>query len=268
MEYGDVGVKNGILNISRHAFSCSMRFSSMEVEWALLWIPFIFFGTGIVVCSAMAWLEIRSAQALLVPNGRKLGSNMKESMDRLGGQRKRIFRIAEMTYACLLLNLVVTIMISKDLTAWTKALNVKVNCQLELDLLFISEDLVAAYKFEAGQSVCHRKDITISRRVCASDCYWRPDIDRSHTWCSGESESVESMRDRWSTVPCKCPCSNMILDEAEGPSQTVMTLSFVAQAMVVTLVGLNMGFRSHTPPCFKIVYPEVSASSASRTSPT
>jgi hypothetical protein len=42
-------------------------------------------------------------------------------------------------------------------------------------------------------------------------------------------------------VACDCPCDDLV--EVESPPRSVMTLSYIAQALVVTIVGLNMGFR-------------------------
>ncbi len=42
-------------------------------------------------------------------------------------------------------------------------------------------------------------------------------------------------------VPCDCPCDDLV--EVESPPRSVMALSYIAQALVVTIVGLNMGFR-------------------------
>ncbi len=40
---------------------------------------------------------------------------------------------------------------------------------------------------------------------------------------------------------CDCPCDDLV--EVETPPMSVMALSYIAQALVVTIVGLNMGFR-------------------------
>jgi hypothetical protein len=40
---------------------------------------------------------------------------------------------------------------------------------------------------------------------------------------------------------CDCPCDDLV--EVETPPMGVMALSYIAQALVVTIVGLNMGFR-------------------------
>ncbi len=40
---------------------------------------------------------------------------------------------------------------------------------------------------------------------------------------------------------CDCPCDDLV--EVESPPMSVMALPYIAQAIVVTIVGLNMGFR-------------------------
>jgi hypothetical protein len=49
-------------------------------------------------------------------------------------------------------------------------------------------------------------------------------------------------------VACDCPCDDLV--EVETPPWSVMVLSYIAQALVVTIVGLNMGFRW----CVGIIY--------------
>jgi hypothetical protein len=40
---------------------------------------------------------------------------------------------------------------------------------------------------------------------------------------------------------CNCPCDDLV--NVETPPKQLLTLSYIAQALVVTIVGLNMGFR-------------------------
>ncbi len=42
-------------------------------------------------------------------------------------------------------------------------------------------------------------------------------------------------------VGCDCPCDDLV--KVKTPPMSVMTLSYIAQVLVVTIVGLNMGFR-------------------------
>jgi hypothetical protein len=42
-------------------------------------------------------------------------------------------------------------------------------------------------------------------------------------------------------VPCDCPCGDLV--DVQAPKMSIMTLSYIAQAIVVTIIGLNMGFR-------------------------
>jgi hypothetical protein len=41
--------------------------------------------------------------------------------------------------------------------------------------------------------------------------------------------------------PCDCPCDDLV--DVQAPKMSIMALSYIAQAIVVTIVGLNMGFR-------------------------
>ncbi len=43
------------------------------------------------------------------------------------------------------------------------------------------------------------------------------------------------------TSACDCPCDDLVV--IETPPRSVMALSYIAQALVVTIIGLNMGFR-------------------------
>ncbi len=40
---------------------------------------------------------------------------------------------------------------------------------------------------------------------------------------------------------CDCPCDNLV--DVQPPKMYIMALSYIAQAVVVTIVGFNMGFR-------------------------
>jgi hypothetical protein len=42
-------------------------------------------------------------------------------------------------------------------------------------------------------------------------------------------------------VPCDCPCDDLV--DVQAPKMSIMALSYIAQAIVLTIIGLNMGFR-------------------------
>ncbi len=46
---------------------------------------------------------------------------------------------------------------------------------------------------------------------------------------------------RTQIVPCDCPCDDLV--DVENPKVAILALSHIAQAIVVTIVGFNMGFR-------------------------
>ncbi len=52
---------------------------------------------------------------------------------------------------------------------------------------------------------------------------------------------LRSLQKNPKIVKCDCPCDDLV--EVETPPESVMAVSYIAQALVVTIVGLNMGFR-------------------------
>jgi hypothetical protein len=40
---------------------------------------------------------------------------------------------------------------------------------------------------------------------------------------------------------CDCPCDDLV--DVQAPKVSIMALSYIAQTIVVTIVGFNMGFR-------------------------
>jgi hypothetical protein len=97
----------------------------------------------------------------------------------------------------------------------------------------------------------------------ASACYWDPEvvfrevrsylpICRNVEGKNGESVhhvskstttsfTISGKKNYKIIAPCDCPCDDLV--EVETPPRSVMALSYIAQALVVTIVGLNMGFR-------------------------
>ncbi len=101
-----------------------------------------------------------------------------------------------------------------------------------------------------------------------SACYWDPEVafqkhEQYYPLCSlqGEysafSENCEclhhvskSTTTSFTISPkqskmvdaCDCPC-DVLVEVKAPPRSSVMALSYIAQALVVTIVGLNMGFR-------------------------
>jgi hypothetical protein len=92
------------------------------------------------------------------------------------------------------------------------------------------------------QEVCRQSDIySSSGGRCGSGCFWRPDIEDNGMFCAIPGQTVEDIADVWTSRKCDCSCDDML--NVKKPSVVVMTLSFVAKALVVTIVGVNMAFR-------------------------
>ena len=64
VETDDVDSDNFQLNVARHAFSCTMRFSDMATEWGLLWIHFTWSGAFTIIFCLASWWKIGKAVAL------------------------------------------------------------------------------------------------------------------------------------------------------------------------------------------------------------
>jgi hypothetical protein len=110
------GVPNGILNVARHSFSCSMRFSDMATEWALLWVHFAWSGLGVLLFTYLSLMQIEKKTASLIRHTsidlRGPRSNISVRIGHVKTQERRLFRIALYCSGCLLLNMVIAIVIS------------------------------------------------------------------------------------------------------------------------------------------------------------
>jgi hypothetical protein len=42
-------------------------------------------------------------------------------------------------------------------------------------------------------------------------------------------------------VACDCPCDDLV--DVQAPKMSIMALAYIAQATVLSIIGLNMGFR-------------------------
>ena len=99
--------------------------------------------------------------------------------------------------------------------------------------------------------VCSQADIISSDGQCGSDCFWKPNTDDNVIWpentmvCAIPGDAAEDMVNEWTSRSCDCSCEDMLKEGVEKatPSVFMMALSFVARNIVVTIVGLNMGFR-------------------------
>ena len=85
-----------------------------------------------MVFSTLSWFEVRSAQASLGVNNNF--DSVKAANEKIARQRKKLFRIALMTCACLLLNMAMTIGISVSLEEWAESENQKLDCSFHESL--------------------------------------------------------------------------------------------------------------------------------------
>jgi hypothetical protein len=168
------------------------------------------------------------------------------------GQKRRLFRIALLTTICLLVQGTITILISSTLEEWNDSSEAWLYCTLHDNGVFRNWEL---YGHTDGDVVCTDTDIdrrgleivfglTLAQKnpltqdvQCTSDCIFndlhnRPVCDVSaYVW----NEVTHT------TLGCICSCDDIV--QIEKPSVLAMTLSHLAQSLVVAIVGLNMGLR-------------------------
>ena len=87
-------VDNYHLNVSRHGFNCSMRFSTMLEEWLVLWLPFCTACVLTAVFSVASWWKIGDIQSALGMTRPGASNVQSEGQKKLAGQRRRLIRIA------------------------------------------------------------------------------------------------------------------------------------------------------------------------------
>ena len=99
-----------------------------------------------------------------------------------------------------------------------------------------------AYDFEDGEEVC-RDPIWTLYGTCTSACIFSKSVNSSskpHLYCEAFPNA-----DRY----CDCSCDDLV--KIERPSVPIMVLGYLAQSLVVVIVGLNMGLRLHNPLSYK-----------------
>lgn len=251
-----------------------MRFESMAVEWALLWIHFVWAGAAVVVFSSLS-------AALMAKLARKIQSKAetgKSDMElKVHDQKMRVLRIAVMTSVCLLVNTVVTIMTSVTLEDWSKASDLDLQCSL-----FETWDTrdILSYSIEDGEMVCTLEDTTgLAAGDCGReefdyggpevpgnrDCYYRPQYDSGRLKCYGLNHEGGDGGKGGEDIGCDCPCKSFADVDAKRPSLVSRVVSLLAQALVSCIVGLNLGLKKDNIKlwfkCFRLI---VSAGTTSR----
>eukprot|EP00398_MALV-I-01_sp_L67-1_P000699 gene699-605_t len=263
--------ENYHLNAVRHAFTCSMRFSTMFEEWLVLWLPFCVSGLLTAVFAIASWWKIGDIQ---VPFGltKQGGSQVKsEGQKKLEGQRRRLIRIAATVSLCLLLNVGIVLFVTVQQSVWTEHEEKMHNCLTQVgnpdvkDYGFREEDSVKDVCMVPEEHLCRNIAIRTQAKYPIKDappfvyrCIWNPAITPwkdSSLICdlnelldqypedhpvSLDQEFLEHFR---YPLHCQCECSDLLPNVADRPSTFVMTLAFAAQSMVAAIVALNLGFR-------------------------
>jgi hypothetical protein len=250
VETGDVNVDNGVLNIARHAFSCSMRFADMTTEWLLLWVHFVWAGSLIVLFSVLSFLKIRAVQfKSVMPTG---AANAAANAE-VNASKSRLLRIAMICAMCLLINLVCTLLTSVTLDDWATDSDIYLQCSL---FETWSQKDTDAYAFVDLQDICAPKDVTFSFSAlgCKSECTFHACLpveegeDVTDISCFAKAPNsllcattLDPLGEANDYTYCDCPCEKMIA--VKRPSTTIITLQHVAQSIVTCVVGINLGFR-------------------------
>jgi len=237
-------VNNAVLNVSRHAFNCSMRFSNMVTEWALLWVHFLWSGIMIIVFASRSWWIIRRAELKIGENQETHSAHAKARTNTSRNTRRRLLAIAVMVCLCVLINTVVTVLTSSTLEEWSVSADLWLQCTL-FETKY-SRDW-GAYGFEEGQSVCgpQRVNDFQGSTSCVQPCtYWAfDDTVASKMVCMINDGPFDYDPSNALTdyTYCSCPCEDMV--EQERPSAAIVTLSFLVQSVVQSIVPLVLGFR-------------------------
>ncbi len=151
-----------------------------------------------------------------------------------------MFQIALLTSVCLLMSLAITIETAEKLGDWTRSSDVWLQCTLYEGKYFHNWD---AYDFEDGEEVCRDPVWIWNNETCTSTCIFSK---------SGNSTSKPGLyceSTRYGDSYCDCSCDDLV--NIERPSVPTMVLGYLAQSLVVAIVGLNMGLRLHTPLIYK-----------------
>ena len=173
----------------------------------------------------------------------------------MAGVRRRILQIALLASCCLLLNLIVTIATSTALEEWSASSQVWLECSIYETPYVKSWD---AYGFSDGQTACHKDSIVwVGNSLlnepleCVSDCkYSATDLVLGARLSCDLAEGI--FMDPTNSIPygvCDCSCDDLI--EVRAPAFAIQLLSHLSQSLVVTMVGLNLGFSKKNVDVWK-----------------
>jgi hypothetical protein len=215
----DVDNDNGVLNVSRHAFSCSMRFTTMAAEWALLWVPTFVSGTAVILFASIGWLAIRKEERKACESGQAVakGGGLPNV---LKSSKQRLLFIAVLASVFVLANCTVTVLTASTLEGWSQSADVWLQCTLFESKFGKDWD---AYQFESGQSICAAKDTTFHQGSipCVQECRYIQEFQNREgslrqelspmvcmitedTFDAGTSSALVDY------TYCDCPCEAMV----------------------------------------------------------
>ena len=252
------------------------RFSTMTIEWLAVWVHFVWSGSTIMICCFVTWWKIGVVTGAITTSSQRTATGQGKQSSKM---RRRLLSIAGLISVCLLLNVVSTIEISAKLEEWIRTTELTLVCRIKetwnsraWDAYGLTEDNIV--------EVCSGEEITAASATCIGGCYWHPGVTYKSLTCANSvrgslehQAAAKALVDKadWDKDPpvyCDCPCSRFV--EIKRPryrwnlndilykrawndpifihiadnSVAMLTLSHVAQSMVVVIVGLSMGFRS------------------------
>jgi len=256
---------HGLLNDSRHLFSCSMRFDSNGVEWALLWGHFTWICAAIVVLVCIILKEMKKTYKSVkattsTSNGRRKSSfgRRKSSSAQAGSGKaesglaesmRRLCRMGTFVGMLQLTSMVTTIWTSEQLGAWTVSSELWLQCSLEHPQF---RDW-SSYEFELGKAVCTKNDVTevYYEKGCQSACIYDGGIRSQDSEAEKEmGMQLPAFTDLGCSIfeegfeiiaSCECSCDDMVALEA--PPLAVVCLSYLAQSFITCIVGISLGFK-------------------------
>jgi hypothetical protein len=214
-------------------------------------LPFL-----VVYYTVSAGLEIRKKNMNIVAGGFN-SPNDSPAADRaikgsLSSQQRLMFQISAMAMLCLMVNLGVSVSLSGKITSWGESYEAELKCSLYET--FNTHDF-EGLKIQPKTPVCAAGEQTFPGRECQRECMYRPDLqstfDTKHLTCDIPLDAtiLFILRGGGSLYPlqgnlepyfCDCPCASLVV--VETPRLSTMMLSYLAQSLVVCIVGINMAF--------------------------
>jgi hypothetical protein len=165
-----------------------------------------------MVFSTVAWWQFGLAAGRLSA-GQATADGAREAIK----QRLRLFHIAVMTTACLLVMIGALLSTSLALGEWSRTADISLACAIK-ETSF--NRYWEAYGFDEGDivEVCSAEGAIQVGLPCQSGCFWYPDIATNSLVCQSVYSVYESLKDFAETKgvdndgfnPCDCPCSDFI----------------------------------------------------------